>query len=71
MLLSTTQPATTLADRLRGCEEGLLPLIDLWQPAIEASKWDKRPSWDDWNKSGGGKPWDNQPAWDNWDNRKK
>lgn len=66
-----TRPATSLADRLRGCKKGLLPLIHQWWPIVEAGKWDKRPSWDDWNKSGGGKPWDNQPAWDNWDNRKK
>lgn len=67
----TTPPKPTLIDRLRGCRDGLRSLIGVWQPSIEATKWDKRPTWDDWNKSSGGKPWDNQPSWDNWDKRKK
>ena len=65
-------PATTqqtLADRLRACRDALEPLLAVWRPTITAGKWDKQPTWDNWNKTGGGKPWDNRPTWDDWNKK--
>ncbi|WP_329090648.1 multiple cyclophane-containing RiPP AmcA [Streptosporangium sp. NBC_01469] len=37
-------------------------------PAIDAAKWDNRPSWDNWAKNPA--PFDNRPSWDNWNKKK-
>lgn len=59
----------TLTERLRAYQEGFDALLALWEPTFPSAKWDKRPTWDNWNKTGEGKPWDNRPTWDNWDKK--
>lgn len=66
-MLMHTATQRTLVDRVRACREGLEPLLAVWRPTVTA--WDKKPTWDNWNKTSGGQPWDNRPTWDNWNKK--
>ncbi|WHT20238.1 hypothetical protein N8J89_03960 [Crossiella sp. CA-258035] len=59
----------SLADQLLANAGGLLALSEPLAQSPD-SKFDNRPTWDDWGKKGGS-PFNNAPAWDNWDKRKR
>ncbi|MCO1575385.1 hypothetical protein M8C13_06370 [Crossiella sp. SN42] len=59
----------SLADQLLANAAGLLALSEPLVQSVD-SKFDNRPTWDDWTNRGGN-PFGNSPGWDNWDKKGK